>query len=199
MARAPPRLPRAACRVTRAAADTVLLWGGHDGSSRTQFDDPKDGSHFAPHEARVARLVEVGAPAEGDGPAAGPLLRFGGCVGGQPPTADGAGDWFRRWAATRRPGACQEVLLHGLQSRSEINGEVGLLASSQANPNGRFQIAVVENGSKNVILAKPSNLCPGTWCFAPALAWCEELNLAIETHRPYDGDDGLVVNAMRLH
>lgn len=199
----PPRGLRYACRASRTAVDTVLVWGGHDGSATNHFDDPQDG-HFVPHEARVARLLP---PSETE---PGPVLRFGRCTGGEPPdlrpSVQPHGDetttaWLATRAVSRQgPANCKQVLLHGLQGRADLNGTVGTLLSNKPT-NGRYQVDVGTVDGKNAVLVKPANLRPGTSRTAPTLAWCTELGLAVGVHAKLVGPEVEVMEAhtMRMY
>jgi hypothetical protein len=184
----PKGVPRNAWRFVRAAADTVLLWGGHDASRCNQFGDPQYGSFLAPHESRVARLL----PSDGGGP---PVLRIGCCTGGQPPALEESAAFFER---RPREEDCT-VLLHRLVSRAELNGRFGTLRNTRSVVNGRY---AVEADGKDLAI-RPDNLLPAT-CTAPStLAWCDELQLAVELHDDVrvDGVNGwsMRVNYMRLY
>lgn len=194
----PPRGLRYACRASLTVVDTFLIWGGHDGSAINHFDDPQDG-YFAPHEARVARLLP---PSEME---PGPVLRFGRCSGGEPPNLRHSEGETTSWLLSRvisRQGLanCREVLLHGLQGRADLNGTVGTLLSNKPT-NDRYQIDVGTADEKNVVLVKPANLCPGTSRTAPTITWCAELGLAVGVRATPMGPEFEVMKAhtMRMY
>ena len=195
-----PRGPRVAWRTLRSCADVLLFCGGHDGSATNSFGDPQVG-HYAPHEARLARVV---TGSEGETP----RLRFGGCVQGSPPTAHFEGWVDHAGMHARHRG----LLLHGLESRAELNGRRATLAAKRSNARDRWKVELepvsaseaeadaAMDASNGTVLVKHENMAMDTWLTAPTMAWCEDLQLVVETHMELQNEDApvLATNVMRL-
>lgn len=186
----------------------LVLSGGHDGSAPNQFDDPTDG-FYAPHETRVMRL-SAGAAGGRDGP----LLRFGACTAGLPPSAP-AEEEQAAWAelALRhrgRAGGSRDVLVHGLQRRADLNGRLGELSSRQAGADGRYAVNLeaADGGEPSEVLVKPANLRPAVAMAAASFIWCDEQRVGVslsidEAGLPLEGSSAankvaLAVAGLRL-
>jgi len=187
-----PRGVRRGASLLRAAADVLVLWGGHAGGRMNQFDDP-DGDFYMLHEARVLRML----PSAHD--TSTPMLRFGQCTVGQPPPTE------RRAAPSNWDAGAQRqpVMLHGLITRSELNGRLGVVDGGETRCGSASRVPVrlisVETGDEagSAVLVKPSNLEAGVWRAAPSLHWCAAEQLAIGLF-PSEGERVLGVAAMRL-
>lgn len=197
-----------AWRAMAAASDLLLLYGGHDGSDLNHFDDPQGASFLAPHTACIARLVDsTGEPNA-------PLLRFGGCTRGEPPAT-------RRTLTREHVRRCanREVLIHGLESRTDLNGTTGILASSAPNLRGRWKVRRVSRvdahggahggeggahggergahggGGEEDVGVKPGHLISSASEAPATIAWCGELGLSVEVH--VDEDDAPAARIFR--
>ena len=85
-----------------------------------------------------------------------------------------------------RPTSCQEVLLHGLESRQDLNGTIGTLVGG-ANERSRYPVCLDgassdDGGKQTTVWVKAANLRPGVSPTPFEMRWCEPLGVAIAIH-----------------
>ena len=104
------------------------------------------------------------------------------------------------------------MLIHGLESRTDLNGTTGILASSAPNLRGRWKVRRVSRvdahggahggergahggGGEEDVGVKPGHLISSASEAPATIAWCGELGLAVEVH--VDEDDAPAARIFR--